>query len=136
MNLFNDFLNTISDTEVTTTSAIFKLMLSLLLGGIVGFERKRKGQVAGARTFALISMGALGIEERRPGTSCRTSDYRCRFLGCGSHHSNKRFDTRLDHSCRYLDGGGFGFGGRCRTLCYCDYFDRIDIVHVGEFGTI
>ena len=58
MNLFNDFLNTISDTEVTTTSAIFKLMLSLLLGGIVGFERKRKGQVAGARTFALISMGA------------------------------------------------------------------------------
>ena len=33
MNLFNDFLNTISDTEVTTTSAIFKLMLSLLLGG-------------------------------------------------------------------------------------------------------
>lgn len=45
MNLFNDFLNTISDTEVTTTSAIFKLMLSLLLGGIVGFERKRKGQV-------------------------------------------------------------------------------------------
>lgn len=32
MNLFNDFLNTISDTEVTTTSAIFKLMLSLLLG--------------------------------------------------------------------------------------------------------
>ena len=56
MNLFNDFLNTISDTEVTTTSAIFKLMLSLLLGGIVGFERKRKGQVAGARTFALISI--------------------------------------------------------------------------------
>ena len=32
MNLFNDFLNTISDTEVTTTSAIFKLMLSLLWG--------------------------------------------------------------------------------------------------------
>ena len=44
MNLFNDFLNTISDTEVTTTSAIFKLLLSLLLGG--------------ARTYALISMGA------------------------------------------------------------------------------
>ena len=61
MNLFNDFLNTISDTEVTTTSAIFKLMLSLLLGGIVGFERKRKGQVAGARTFALISMGATSV---------------------------------------------------------------------------
>ena len=122
MNLFNDFLNTISDTEVTTTSAIFKLMLSLLLGGIVGFERKRKGQVAGARTFALISMGAtlamiisiyipqvyLGLKNGDPGRV----------------------------AAQVITGGGFGFGGRCRSLCYCDYFDHIDIVHVGEFGTI
>ena len=44
MNLFNDFLNTISDTEVTTTSAIFKLMLSLLLGGIVGLSESGKAK--------------------------------------------------------------------------------------------
>ena len=36
MNLFNDFLNTISDTEVTTTSAIFKLMLEFVVGGYRG----------------------------------------------------------------------------------------------------
>ena len=139
MNLFNDFLNTISDTEVTTTSAIFKLMLSLLLGGIVGFERKRKGQVAGARTFALISMGATlamiisiyipqvywGLKNGDPGRVAAQVITGVGFLGAGS-----------DHSCRYLDGGGFGFGGRCRSLCYCDYFDHIDIVHIGEFGTI
>ena len=109
MNLFNDFLNTISDTEVTTTSAIFKLMLSLLLGGIVGFERKRKGQVAGARTFALISMGAtlamiisiyipqvyLGLKNGDPGRVAAQVITGVGFLGCGSHHSNKRFDTRV-----------------------------------------
>ena len=30
----------------------------MLLGALVGAERKRKGQIAGVRTFALISMGA------------------------------------------------------------------------------
>lgn len=44
--------------EVTPLQATFKLFLSLLLGSIVGLERKRKGQPAGIRTFALISMGA------------------------------------------------------------------------------
>ena len=97
MNLFNDFLNTISDTEVTTTSAIFKLMLSLLLGGIVGFERKRKGQVAGARTFALISMGAtlamiisiyipqvyLGLKNGDPGRVAAQVITGVGFLGAG-----------------------------------------------------
>ena len=34
------------------------MLLSLALGGAIGYERKRKGQIAGVRTFALISMGA------------------------------------------------------------------------------
>lgn len=45
-------------SEINTVSSVFKLCLSLVLGGIVGIERKRKGQIAGVRTFALISMGA------------------------------------------------------------------------------
>ena len=44
--------------EITMTGMIFRLLLGLLLGCVVGFERKRKGQKAGVRTFALISMGA------------------------------------------------------------------------------
>ncbi|MDE6119618.1 MAG: MgtC/SapB family protein [Muribaculaceae bacterium] len=44
--------------EISTAQAIFKLFVSLILGSIVGYERKRKGQPAGLRTFALISMGA------------------------------------------------------------------------------
>ena len=53
-NLFTD----LTDIKVTLFSAVFKLILSLILGSIVGLERKRKGHSAGIRTFALISMGA------------------------------------------------------------------------------
>lgn len=44
--------------EVNMMNSMFRLVLSMLLGMVVGAERKRKGQVAGIRTFALISMGA------------------------------------------------------------------------------
>ena len=58
ISLWQSFLAEIDGTEVNTTSDIFKLCLSLILGSVVGIERKRKGQIAGVRTFALISMGA------------------------------------------------------------------------------
>lgn len=44
--------------DVTLVGAVFKLMLSLLLGAVIGVERRHKGQIAGMRTFALICMGA------------------------------------------------------------------------------
>ncbi len=53
-----NFIESINNPDVTLESAIFKLFLSLVLGGIVGIERKRKGQMAGVRTFALICMGS------------------------------------------------------------------------------
>ena len=55
---FNSLYDAINSVEVTTASSSFKLILSMLLGCCVGLERKRKGQIAGVRTFALISMGA------------------------------------------------------------------------------
>lgn len=39
-------------------SMSYKLVLSFLLGSVVGFERRRRGQSAGVRTFSLIAMGA------------------------------------------------------------------------------
>lgn len=56
--LYDYYTQVLCSNEVTTASALFKLLVSALLGGAIGFERKRKGQVAGSRTFALISMGA------------------------------------------------------------------------------
>ena len=44
--------------EVNLTGAIFKLLLSMVLGASIGYERRLKGQIAGLRTFALIAMGA------------------------------------------------------------------------------
>lgn len=57
-SLFDSIEKVITSQEVTLWNAVAKLALSIMLGALVGWERKRKGQVAGVRTFALISMGA------------------------------------------------------------------------------
>lgn len=45
-------------TEVNFVGGCFQLLLSMLLGSVVGFERRRRGQTAGVRTFSLIAMGS------------------------------------------------------------------------------
>lgn len=57
-NIASEFWASVISTEVTLTNAVFRLMLAMLIGCAIGWERKRKGQVAGLRTFTLISMGA------------------------------------------------------------------------------
>ena len=53
-SIYNDIIS----PDVNLVGAVTKLVLSMLLGAIIGIERRRKGQIAGLRTFALISMGA------------------------------------------------------------------------------
>ena len=53
-SIYNDIIS----PDVNLIGAITKLVLSLILGATIGIERRRKGQIAGLRTFALISMGA------------------------------------------------------------------------------
>lgn len=55
---WQSFVDGINSLEVSPASAIFRLVLSVMLGTLVCSERKRKGQFAGVRTFALISMGS------------------------------------------------------------------------------
>ena len=95
---FADILADINSIEVTTFSSIFKLCLSLLLGCCVGFERKRKGQIAGVRTFALICMGAtlamllsiyvpqeyMGLKNGDPGRIAAQVVTGIGFLGAGA----------------------------------------------------
>ncbi|MDD2960658.1 MAG: MgtC/SapB family protein [Muribaculaceae bacterium] len=87
-----------NSTQVSTPSAILKMLVSLILGGIIGFERKRKGQIAGVRTFALISMGAtlamllsiyipqeyLGLKNGDPGRIAAQVVTGIGFLGAGA----------------------------------------------------
>lgn len=96
--MLDEFLSAINSVEVTTTSSVFKLFLSMLLGSMVGWERKRKGQIAGIRTFALISMGAtlamilsiyvpqeyLGLKNGDPGRIAAQVVTGIGFLGAGA----------------------------------------------------
>ena len=58
MDYITDILRDCFSSDLTLPACIWRMLLSMLLGCAVGVERKRKGQTAGIRTFALISMGA------------------------------------------------------------------------------
>lgn len=97
-DVWSIFLDDINSIEVNNVSSVFKLVLSLVLGCCVGFERKRKGQMAGVRTFALISMGAtlamllsiyvpqeyLGLKNGDPGRIAAQVVTGIGFLGAGA----------------------------------------------------
>lgn len=96
--IWNSLYDSINSVEVTTVSSIYKLILSMVLGSMVGYERKRKGQIAGVRTFALISMGAtlamilsiyvpqeyLGLKNGDPGRIAAQVVTGIGFLGAGA----------------------------------------------------
>ena len=88
----------INSIDVNWINSIYKLVLSMLLGSVVGYERKRKGQSAGVRTFALIAMGAtlamllsiyvpqeyLGLKNGDPGRIAAQVVTGFGFLGAGA----------------------------------------------------
>lgn len=91
-------LHMICSPGVNAVGAIFKLLLSLLLGAVVGLERRHKGQIAGMRTFTLISMGAtlamlvsiyipqeyIGLKNGDPGRIAAQVISGIGFLGAGA----------------------------------------------------
>lgn len=93
-NIYSDIVS----PDVNLTGAIAKLVLSMILGAIIGIERRRKGQIAGLRTFALISMGAtlamlisiyipqeyLGLKNGDPGRIAAQVVSGVGFLGAGA----------------------------------------------------
>lgn len=96
--MFDYIYNSINSIEVNTVSSIYKLVLSMLLGAVVGYERKRKGQSAGVRTFSLIAMGAtlamllsiyvpqeyMGLKNGDPGRIAAQVITGIGFLGAGA----------------------------------------------------
>lgn len=93
-NIYQDIIS----PDVNLVGAITKLLLSMLLGATIGIERRRKGQIAGMRTFALISMGAtlamlisiyipqeyLGLKNGDPGRIAAQVVSGVGFLGAGA----------------------------------------------------
>jgi len=97
-DLFTELYYLLTATEVNLLNAMFRLMLAMLLGSVIGWERKHKGQVAGLRTFTLISMGAclamllsiyvpqeyLGLKNGDPGRIAAQVVTGVGFLGGGA----------------------------------------------------
>lgn len=54
----DQIISDIFSTEINPAGCCVQLVLSMLLGSVVGFERRRRGQTAGVRTFSLIAMGS------------------------------------------------------------------------------
>lgn len=93
-----EIIRLINSPEVNIVGALYKLFLSLVLGAIVGLERRHKGQIAGMRTFALISMGAtlamlvsiyipqeyMGLKNGDPGRIAAQVISGIGFLGAGA----------------------------------------------------
>lgn len=93
-----NIVESLTSLEVNLPNSVFRLIISMLLGMIIGAERKRKGQTAGIRTFALISMGAclamllsiyvpqeyLGLKNGDPGRIAAQVITGIGFLGGGA----------------------------------------------------
>lgn len=98
MDWLNELIASVNSTEITTAGGIYRLVLSMLLGAVVGYERKRKGQSAGVRTFSLICMGAtlamilsiyvpqeyMGLKNGDPGRIAAQVISGVGFLGAGA----------------------------------------------------
>lgn len=56
MALFNNFMESIS--ELNSLSITIRLLMAVICGGLIGIERGRKGQAAGARTHMLVCIGS------------------------------------------------------------------------------
>ena len=96
--MWENIYQAIISPDVNIVGAITKLLLSLLLGALIGIERRRKGQIAGLRTFALISMGAtlamlisiyipqeyMGLKNGDPGRIAAQVVSGVGFLGAGA----------------------------------------------------
>lgn len=51
-------IDSLTSHDVNLVNSMFRMILSMVFGVVIGAERKRKGQIAGIRTFSLITMGA------------------------------------------------------------------------------
>lgn len=95
---WQSFYDTLNATEVNTISSIYKMLMSMMLGCAVGYQRKSRGQTAGIRTFSLIAMGAtlamilsiyvpqeyLGLKNGDPGRIAAQVVTGIGFLGAGA----------------------------------------------------
>ncbi len=62
-------------SELNEVSTAFRILLAVILGGVVGFERGKHGRAAGLRTHVLVCVGAA--------LTSLTGIYLCTYLNMG-----------------------------------------------------
>ncbi len=96
--MIRELISDFTSLDVNLTNSMFRMLLSMALGVVIGAERKRKGQIAGIRTFSLITMGAclamllsiyvpqeyLGLKNGDPGRIAAQVITGIGFLGGGA----------------------------------------------------
>ncbi|MBD5178207.1 MAG: MgtC/SapB family protein [Bacteroidales bacterium] len=96
--MIQQLIDQLTAPNVTTAQALFKLCVAMILGASIGYERKRKGQPAGLRTFSLIALGAclamlvsiyvcqeyVGLKNGDPGRIAAQVISGIGFLGAGA----------------------------------------------------
>ena len=60
LEMIDKFLNLKFAGELTVEVVCFRLVLAIILGGIVGYEREKNNRPAGFRTHILVCFGAAG----------------------------------------------------------------------------
>lgn len=107
-----------------------RLIVSIVLGGLVGFERQVHGRPAGLRTHMLVCLGATlmtlsglllaqgpttpGLAQNRCHADCGRHYYRNRFFRRRRHYSHRGFGARIDDRGLYLVLCRFGRPDRIR----------------------
>ena len=122
----NDILQ---NTVITPYTATVKLLISFLLGAVIGIERQFRRREAGMRTFTLICMGSTAAMlvsiwipqcypnflNGDPGRIAAQVLSGIGFLWSGSNYPKSRKCSWADDSSLYLGNGGnrFGSGSEC-----------------------
>ena len=75
MNTIVEFFMSLGLSEFEST-ALLKMLLASICGGLIGLEREMKGRPAGLKTFSLVCLGATLI--------MITNDYISTFLSLGT----------------------------------------------------
>lgn len=141
----NDILQ---NTVITPYTATVKLLISFLLGAVIGIERQFRRREAGMRTFTLICMGStaamlvsIWIPQCYPNFLMVIRDvlrhkcFRVSVSWSGSNYPKSRKCSWADDSSLYLGNGGNRFGSGSRNVysgCYCNCHNTF---HSGQSGT-
>ena len=124
-----DNLNTVlSSTEITSSTALVRLLISFIFGASIGLERQYRRREAGLRTFTLICLGStaamlisIWIPQSYPnflnGDPGRIAAQVLSGIGCRSHYPEQRERAWIDYGCLYLGSS------RNRTGYWCRYAD-------------